>query len=249
MLLKIAIDTIQRQIKKELNLSKIPVQASSASIKKLLTEMGFTEPHDREHCQTIATMIIDQYYKDNAVMTVVEPITTDIEAGVNDVDTLPIDWNEELGISDFSKAPLPELPEVETPASISAPLFIRDKAAMVISKGQTLNIAIASQEVSEIVTELNETSTSDYDFINGIEPAIIAYFHEEDEYFADGITASVHRIAQAAEDSKSFRATATQAAISQIKKEVLSSQAEWKRERDTLGKSITDTLKLLKHSR
>jgi len=261
MLLKIAIDTIQRQVKKELNLSKIPPQASSASIKKLLAEMGYTEPHDREHCSTIATMIIDQYHADNTALTVVEPVQdamveepTTIEAVG---DNQPIDWQEELTDGTPVKEPLPKLDEdttqatiIKTPASTEpAPLTTLEKAEMIISRGQSLNIAIATQEVSEIVTHLNETSASDQDFIRGIEPAILAYFKEEDAYFADDITASVNRIAQAAEDSRSFRSSVSQAAITQIKKEVISSQAAWKRDRDILGKSITDTLKLLKHSR
>ena len=134
---------------------------------------------------------------------------------------------------------------LKPPASTEpAPLTTLEKAEMIISRGKALDIAIATQEVSEIASQLDETSTSDRDFISRIEPAILAYFRQEDDQFNKNIEASVNRIAQAAEDSRSYRAVKTQSAVTQIAKEVSGSQAAWKRERDELEKNILSIFKL-----
>jgi hypothetical protein len=192
MLLRIAILTIQRQVKDELKLSKIPAQASAPSIKKLLAEMGFTEPHDREHCTTIATMIIDQYQEANRAMTVVEPVEETIES---------TDWSKEL-INESGVEPAEEPDLLETnnsektqnpDSSLTYPVD-NAKREMVAYKASEMGLTLAVNEIEVIASHVNTVSSSFAQTIRDIETELTAYIAYQQSQEADDVDAMLGRV-------------------------------------------------------
>ncbi|MEM1003688.1 MAG: hypothetical protein AAGH46_13665 [Bacteroidota bacterium] len=63
MLFKIAANRIQAKVKNALGLSKTPLEATSANIRKILADKGLKEPYDRDDCDAIADEIISKIRK------------------------------------------------------------------------------------------------------------------------------------------------------------------------------------------
>lgn len=164
MLLKVAIDTIQRDVKHSLGLSKIPSEATTKSIKKMLADMGLTEPYDRTQCKEIVTMIIEQYNRNNSAieLTPVDSCCED-EQPTTEALTVVEETTEELFTVNNEETTTTQQKE----STESALTFTNDfeKAALAQSELKNSGIQVSTVQAIELVADIEDTYASKEEFL------------------------------------------------------------------------------------
>ncbi len=171
MLFKIAANRIQAKVKNALGLSKTPLEATSANIRKILADKGLKEPYDRDDCDAIADEIISKIRKRETAIIIQDEENLDstptVNLGEQDMDNIVDDSVKNSNSND--------IPAVDVESNQSAIAVTEEQRQMVAFKAQSMGIQLAESQVSEIASQIDSRNSNFIETIKQIEQALLDY--------------------------------------------------------------------------